>query len=150
MNHSRCFPLVVEDDDDFALLLRRAFLKAGVPDGNVRRYRDGEAAVEALRSLGVFPPSVVTLDMELPGMSGLSVLKQIRSQETLLDLPVFVLSGREDSGHVIEAYALRVKGYWVKPSGPWKLQEIVMEILESLRRPGERRLPGCLPNPWTR
>jgi CheY-like chemotaxis protein len=150
MNYRQLVPFVVEDDDDFALLLERAFQKAGVPDGNVRRYRDGETALAALKSSDVVLPSVVTLDIELPGMSGLSVLRQIRSHKPFLDLPTFVLTGREDPGYVTEAYALRANGYWVKPSGPWEFQEIVTAILEFLRRPGAVRLPRCLPNPWTR
>lgn len=149
MNYRHCFPFVVEDDDNFALLLERAFHKAGVPDGNVRRYRDGEAALAALGSIGVLSPSVFTVDIELPGMSGLSVLKQIRSHEPLLSLPVFVLSGRGDPEHVTEAYALRANGYWVKPYGLWELQEIVGAILEFPRRPQASRLPRCIPNPLT-
>lgn len=149
MNYSQCIPFVVEDDDNFALLLERAFLKAGVPVGNVRRYRDGETALAALGSLGVLLPSVVTLDLELPGMSGLSVLKQIRSHEPLRGLPAFVLTGRQDPEHVTEAYALRANGCWVKPYGPWELQEIVIAMLEFLGRPEPSRLPRCLPNPWT-
>lgn len=149
MNYRQCIPFVVEDDDSFALLLERAFLKAGVPNGNVRRYRDGEAALAALGSREVCWPSVVTLDIELPGMSGLSVLKQIRSHEPYLALPAFVLTGRNDPGFVTEAYALRANGYWVKPHGPRELQEIVVSMLEFLRRPEQGRLPRCLPNPWT-
>jgi len=149
MNHHGYFPVVVEDDDDFALLLTRAFVKVGVPERNVRRYADGEAALTALGTVGVLMPSFMTLDIELPGMSGLSVLKQIRAQASFVNLPAFFLSGREDPGYVTEAYALRANGYWVKPSETLELQEVVTAIVGSIRQPGPSRLPGCLPNPWT-
>jgi len=149
MNHRDYFPVLVEDDDDFALLLTRAFLKEGVPERNVRRFADGEAALTALRTVGVLMPSFLTLDIELPGMSGLSVLKQVRAQASFVNLPAFFLSGREDPGTVTEAYALRANGYWVKPSETWELQEVVTAIIDSIGRPGPSRLPGCLPNPWT-
>jgi CheY-like chemotaxis protein len=148
MDLFECMPFVVDDDDDFATLLGRAFRKAGVPDGNVRRFRDGEAALSALGTISVRPPTVLTLDLELPGMSGLSVLKQIRTHERLQDLPAFVLSGREDPLQVAEAYALRARGYWVKPQTLRELQEIVQAITDFLRRSGRSPLPRCLPNPW--
>ena len=150
MNRTECIPFVIEDDDGFAMLLGRAFRKAGVPDGNVRRFRDGEAVLSALGTIGVPRPSVLTLDLELPGMSGLSVLKDIRSHEQFQDLPAFFLSGREDPLQVAEAYALGAGGYWVKPQTLWELQEIVQTIMDSYWRRGQRPLPGCLPNPRMR
>ena len=78
MDRLHCFPTLVEDDDNFALLLRRALRKAGVPDGNIRWYRDGEGALADLLSREVVPPSVVLLDLDLPGISGLSVLTRLR------------------------------------------------------------------------
>jgi DNA-binding response OmpR family regulator len=149
MSYRECFPVFVEDDDDFAVLLKRAFMKAGVPGGNIQRYRDGEAALSALESIEVPMPSVMTLDIELPGMSGLSVLKEIRARKPFLNLPAFVLSGREDQAHVTQAYAVRANGYWVKPCGTWELQEIVTAIMDFYLEPGSRELPRCLPNPWT-
>src|SRR5579859_1477536 len=145
MSHRDCFPVVVEDDDNFALLLTRAFLKEGVPERNVRRFADGEAALTALGTVGVLTPSVMTLDMDLPDMSGLSVLRRVRAQASFVNLPVFFLSGREDPGTVTDAYALRANGYWVKPSGTWELQEVVTAIMDWIRQPGPSRLPGCLP-----
>lgn len=148
MNSRDYFPVVVEDDDNFALLLRRAFLREGVPEGNIRRYADGEAALFFLGSTDVLVPSVMTLDVELPGMSGLSVLKQLRAHGSFLDLPAFVLSGREDPKYVSEAYALRANGYWVKPCGMVELQQMVAAMMDFIREPGRCRLPRCLPNPW--
>src|SRR4029079_15643116 len=117
-----CFPLVVEDDDDFALLLHHAFGKAGVPGGNVRRYPNGEAALVDLREANIVQPSLLTLDMELPGMSGLSVLERIRSYGSFVNLPAFFISGRTESSLISSAYALRAKGYWAKPQNLRDLQ----------------------------
>jgi DNA-binding response OmpR family regulator len=132
MNYRRCFPLIVEDDDDFALLLGRAFLKAGVPDGNVRRYRDGERALAHLLSTDVLRPSAILLDLDLPGLSGLSVLERIRSCDRLAATPAFILSGRADPGCVGAARALGARGYWMKPHGNGELLEIVRVMLGSL------------------
>ena len=144
MNYRHCFPLFVEDDDDFALLLRHAFLKAGVPDGNVRHCRNGEGALAHLFSNDGIRPSALILDVELPGMTGLSVLERVRACERLVDLPAFILSGREDDDFVSAARALGVLGYWTKPLRNGTLQEIVRAMLDSLEGNGSAKLPGNL------
>ena len=144
MNYRHFFPFIVEDDDNFALLLRRAFLKAGVPDGNVHRYPDGESALAHLRSTNVIRPSALLLDMGLPGMTGLSVLKEVRACERLAHLPVFILSGQDDGRLVAAAQALGARGYWKKPLSNGTLQEFVDGIVGSLNGNGPRTLPGNL------
>ena len=111
MNYLHYYPFVVEDDDNFVLLLRRAFQKAGVPDGNVRRYSDGEGALADLLSIDVIRPSALLLDIELPGMTGLSVLERIRACERLAHVPAFILSGRAEGNFIAEARALGARGY---------------------------------------
>src|ERR1051326_2243575 len=125
MNKHQHFLFVVEDDDDFAMLLQRALLKAGVPAGNVRRYRDGGAALADLMSIDIIRPSALFLDIDLPGVSGLSVLERVHARERLANLPVFVLSGREDGHSIAVARDLGARGYWVKPHGNGALLEIV-------------------------
>jgi DNA-binding response OmpR family regulator len=144
MNYRHCFPFVVEDDDDFALLLRHAFLKAGVPPGNIRRYRDGEGALAHLASIDVIRPSALVLDFELPGMTGLDVLERVRACERLVNLPAFVLSGRDDGDLVAAALALGARGYWVKPHGNGPLLEIVKGMLGSLDGAGYVTVSGNL------
>jgi len=142
MSHRQwCFPLVVEDDDNFALLLQRAFGKAGVPGGNIRRYPNGEVALLDLMEAPVVQPSLLTLDMELPGMSGLSVLERIRSLGSFANLPAFFISGRTDSSLISSAYALRAKGYWAKPQNLRDLQRIVDGMLEFLEHSEPTGLP---------
>ena len=146
MNLENCFPLLVEDDDSFAMLVVRALRKAGVPEGNVRRYRDGERALAELLVASSVRPSVIILDLDLPGISGLVLLKRIRSWEPLATLPAFILSGRGEGEHVRRAYDLGARTYCVKPLGVHTLQSLIGGILSSLR--GEAVfLPGSLPDP---
>jgi CheY-like chemotaxis protein len=142
-----CFPLVVEDDDNFALLLQRAFGKAGVPGGNVRRYSDGESALLDLRAAPNVQPSLLTLDMELPGMSGLSVLERIRSLGSFANLPAFFISGRTESSLISSAYALRARGYWAKPQNIRDLQVIVDGMLAFMERSEPTGLPLSIRDP---
>lgn len=139
-----CFPFLVEDDDNFALLLQRAFLKAGVPDGNVRRFRDGEETLAHLVSMNAVRPSALVLDVELPGMTGLSMLERVRSIARVSDLPAFVLSGRDDDHFVARAHVLGARAYWVKPFDHGTLQARVRAMLDSLRGDARDTLPGSL------
>jgi two-component system chemotaxis response regulator CheY len=144
MNIRHCFPFLVEDDEDFVHLLRRALLKAGVPDGNVRRYRDGEGALAHLMTIDVIRPSALLLDLDLPGMSGLSVLERVRSCDRLAYIPAFFLTGREDDRCVAAARALGARGYWVKPQSTRALLDIVIGLLGSLDGNGGATLRGNL------
>jgi|SRR5579862_3296787 len=132
MELRHCLPMIVEDDDDFVHLLTLAFLKAGLPAGNIRCYPSGEQALADLLPADALRPSALLLDVDLPGMSGLSVLERVRSLETLRTLPAFILSGRDDPESIARAGTLGVRAYWVKPQGFSPLWRIVRGILESL------------------
>ena len=148
MKYGQFFPFVVEDDDRYARILMRAFHGAGVPNGNVRRYRDGEGALADLFTTDVVHPSAVVLDVELPGMSGFEILQRIRSWGPLVNLPAFVLTGSENADHVASARALRVRGYWRKPWNVSELHQIVEAMLTIVEEPGRAvRLPRSMIHP---
>jgi CheY-like chemotaxis protein len=116
MRYKSCRPLVVEDDSDYRLLLLRAFAKAGVPGENVRATADGEEALGFLGSATEKDaPSLVVLDLNLPGMSGLEILAWIRGSSRFPDVPAFLLTSSEEPEHVGRAYDLRTDSYFVKP-----------------------------------
>jgi CheY-like chemotaxis protein len=83
-------------------------------------------------TLDVIRPSALLLDLELPGMSGLSVLERARSCDQVATIPAFFLTGREDCRSIAAAQALGARGYWVKPQSSETLSQIVTGILGSL------------------
>jgi len=107
--------LLVEDDDTEADLMCVALGKNGVRI-EISRARDGAEALDILLSANANAlPAVVFLDLNLPKVSGLEVLKRIRSEDNLRTLPVVVLSGsvlQEDIGN---AYLLGANSYVRKP-----------------------------------
>src|SRR5262245_50719281 len=114
--------LYVEDDNNDAMLMRRAWLKAGAREG-LQTVPDGEEAIHYLAGEGPYVnrvehpmPTLVLLDLKLPKVSGLDVLKWIREQPSLQGLRVIVLSSstREDDQSAAEA--LGTNAYFVKPS----------------------------------
>ena len=83
--------------------------------------RDGEEALDYLYSRGVFQtrtegnPAVMLLDLKLPKVNGLEVLKQIKSDEKLKLIPVVVLTSSKEEKDMVASYKLGVNAYVVKP-----------------------------------
>lgn len=83
--------------------------------------RDGEEAWDYLRCRGSFAdrakgnPAVVLLDLKMPKMDGLEVLRRMRADESLRSTPVVVLTSSREERDVVESYSLGVNAYVVKP-----------------------------------
>jgi len=109
-------PILVEDDSDQAILFIRALEKAGVPPPPV--LRTGEEAIAYLAECrdGRELPSVVILDVGLPGLNGLEVLDWMRGEPALSQLPVVMLSSSINPDHVNRAYELGASSYLLKPT----------------------------------
>jgi CheY-like chemotaxis protein len=112
--------LLVEDNLDDELLTIRALKKNNLLN-NVEVVRDGAEALEYLYKEGKFKnrnkglPEVILLDLKLPKLSGLEVLKQIRSDERTRYLPVVILTSSDEDRDLIESYKLGANSYVHKP-----------------------------------
>lgn len=96
--------LLVEDTEEHAVLIKRA-LEGGQLNYRLFAVETGEDALDFLYHRGDFadagkspPPDIILLDLRLPGIQGIDVLKQIKGDEKLKDIPVSVLtvSGQEE------------------------------------------------------
>jgi CheY-like chemotaxis protein len=107
--------LLVDDDEIDVMTVRRAFSKANITN-KLYVATDGIEALKLLRSEG-FPTSrrLVLLDLNMPRMSGIEVLREIRSDEMLHRLTVIVLTTSNEDRDRVEAYRLNVAGYLLKP-----------------------------------
>jgi CheY-like chemotaxis protein len=113
--------LVVEDDENDALLIRRTLANAGIPNPP-QFVRSGEDAINYLEGAGPYAnretyplPALVLLDLKLPVMDGFEVLKWIRAHPHFKDLRVVVLTGSGHIRDVNEAYRLGANTFLVKP-----------------------------------
>ena len=109
--------LLVEDDQAHAELIIRS-LEDHPVSNEIEHLTDGEAALDYL--LASDPedssrPHVILLDLRLPKIDGLEVLKQIRATKTLDGIPVIVLSTSRDESDVSKAYSHHANSYLVKP-----------------------------------
>ena len=81
----------------------------------VRVARDGEEAVNLLCGPGAIKPQVILLDLKLPKLDGLEVLKRIRECDDTRTLPVVVLTSSDEERDVVRSYQLGVNSYIRKP-----------------------------------
>lgn len=123
--------LLVEDNpDDIELTLE------ALEDSKVRMeidvVSDGVAAMAFLRREGEYEnktrPDLVLLDLNLPLMDGREVLKEIREDQDLTDLPVVVLTTSEDEGDIFKAYKLHANCYISKPVDFGRFTEIIRQV----------------------
>jgi CheY-like chemotaxis protein len=112
--------LLVEDDPRDVELTLTALEDYNLAN-EVIAARDGEEALEYLYSRGKFKtrsndnPAVMLLDLKLPKVDGLEVLKQIKSDEKLRTIPVVVLTSSKEEKDMVASYRLGVNAYVVKP-----------------------------------
>lgn len=112
--------LLVEDDPMDAELTTTALETYNVAN-EVVIARDGEEALDYLYRRGKFAnvpsgnPVVVLLDLKLPKINGLEVLRQIRTDERLKMLPVVILTSSREERDLVEGYKLGINAYVVKP-----------------------------------
>lgn len=109
--------LLVEDDPNDQLLIRRAFGKAKLMNP-LSVVGDGDEAVAYLSGMGgnAGPPALIMLDLKLPRRSGLEVLEWLRAQPAPLGrTPVVVLTSSRENHDVARAYELGANSYLVKP-----------------------------------
>lgn len=125
--------LLVEDNPDDEALTLRAFRKNNVRNPVVV-VRDGAEALEWLFRSGQYAdrdgtePQVVLLDLKLPKVDGLEVLRQVRANEATGLLPVVILTSSKEESDLIQGYELRANSYIRKPVDFERFLEAVREI----------------------
>jgi DNA-binding response OmpR family regulator len=122
--------LLVEDDPS---ILQGLQMNLGLEGFQTIAARDGE---EALRHARTHRPQLIVLDLMLPKVSGLEVLRRIRAEDQ--DTPILVLSARGEESDKVLALSLCADDYVVKP---FSLAELVARIRGALRR--RRRAEGA-------
>jgi CheY-like chemotaxis protein len=136
--------LLVEDLTADALLLREALADVGL-GRELEVVGDGQDALDALQS-GRPLPSLVLLDLNLPGVSGKEVLERIRANPRLQQLPVVVLSTSNAPADVAFAYGLHANAYVRKPNGFVALKHVAAAIKDFWVRTATLPAPFAAPS----
>jgi CheY-like chemotaxis protein len=121
--------LLVEDNPVDIDLTRRAFLRQKI--GNpVEIARDGEEAVAWIKRWegGEPRPVLILLDLKLPRVNGLEVLRQLKMHPQFSAIPVVILTTSSEDSDVKTAYELGANSYIVKPVDFDKFQRVVQQV----------------------
>jgi DNA-binding response OmpR family regulator len=109
--------LLVEDDPDHEALAIRALRKANVAN-DIHVARDGAEALEFMNEIiegKRTAPQLVLLDLKLPKVEGLEVLRTIRASDKTAFMPVVVLTSSDEERDIVSSYRLGVNSYIRKP-----------------------------------
>ncbi|GMW08241.1 MAG: response regulator [Gammaproteobacteria bacterium] len=113
MNTPRADILLADDDRVDTKAFLRALAKIDI-ERQVTVARDGQEAWELLTGAAPLRPALIVLDINMPRLSGLELLRRIRGEHALRETPVFVLTTSDDEGDRLDALELNVAGYIVK------------------------------------
>lgn len=126
--------LLVEDDVDHAELVLSA-LQDNHVDNQVVHVTDGEAAMDYLLRRGQFSdpalspmPHLVLLDLRLPKIDGMEVLRQIKAEESRKRIPVVILTTSDAERDIAKAYDLNANSYLVKPISFKSFNKMIREL----------------------
>lgn len=122
--------LLIEDNPDDEFLTVRA-LKKGKIKNEISVVRDGAEAIEFLfgRDSVTRPlPQLVLLDLKLPKVDGLEVLRRIRSEERTKLLPIVILTSSKEEQDLLEGYRQGANSYVCKPVDPAPFMDAVQQL----------------------
>lgn len=125
--------LLVEDDDGHAQLMMHA-LRRGRHPLTVRRVADGDEALEYLHrsppAADVELPDMILLDLNLPRVNGIEVLKRLKADEALRMIPVVMMTTSDEESDRVTAYRNYVNSYVVKPSEHDQFRRLVEDLTD--------------------
>ncbi len=116
--------LLIDDDEDMTKIVVRWFTKAGYEVSTATSGR------QALDFLAGEKPDIILLDYAMPEMDGPATFKEIRSNESLRDIPILFRTGKEDEGFADIMESLHPDGVVSKAEGKPKLLKAVADILQ--------------------
>src|SRR5262245_31458055 len=120
MNAKPLHVVIAEDDDGHATLVQKNLERAGLING-VQRLKDGQDTLDYLRGEGPYAgqvlqhPPLLLLDIKMPRIDGIEVLRQIRADPRTATVPVIMLTTTDDPREIERCYQLGCNVYITKP-----------------------------------
>jgi len=130
-NESGVTILMAEDDDGHAMLVRERFESVGV-NNPVIRFRDGTETWNflsgAASGLETGNSYLLLLDIRMPGLDGIELLRRVKNDPRLKNMPVIMLTTTDDPKEVATCYELGCNNYLVKPVEFEKFAEVIKRL----------------------
>ena len=129
--HQAVTIVMIEDDEGHARLIEKNIRRAGI-NNEIRHFVDGTSALDHLFNAPEGPrlngPALVLLDLNLPDMSGTSILEQIKQDDKLHRTPVVVLTTTDDKVEIDRCYDLGCNVYITKPVNYESFSEAIRQL----------------------
>ena len=124
--------LFAEDSIDDATLTIRALTKSGFTN-KLYHVKDGAEALDFIDCRGVYAsrkgnPKLILLDLKMPKISGMQVLKKVKSDPNLKSIPVIILTSSKEDPDIQKCYAIGANSYIVKPVDGNNFFNVIKEI----------------------
>ena len=140
-----------EDDYGYAGLIIQNLKLAGIKN-NIIHFSDGEKILNFLFRMGKAPhiqdgvPYIAILDVRMPGVDGIEVLRKIKGDDTLKNIPTFMMSSTDDPGVIDICHEIGCSKYIVKPKNYDQLKEAIAllgyHLLEEVIPAQKQKLRG--------
>ncbi|MBE0544402.1 MAG: response regulator [Verrucomicrobia bacterium] len=128
--------LLIEDSPDDAAFFKHTFAKSNLV-ARLNVVGDGAEALEFISSTGRHAgrnhapsPRIIVLDLKLPKLDGLQVLRRLKSDPRTWNIPIVVFSSSEEESDLVASYKLGVNSYIVKPMDFDEFTESVQRLVE--------------------
>lgn len=125
------YKIIIVDDDDFLVgMYASKFGQVGV---TVDVAKSGDSLFEKLH--GGMMPDLLLLDIVIPGMSGIEILKKIRDEKLIEKCPIIMLTNQSEQKDIEETKKLNIQGYIVKSAAtPSEVVSEVIKVLEENKK----------------
>ncbi|MCL5795114.1 MAG: response regulator [Patescibacteria group bacterium] len=129
MTPDKKYKVIIVDDDDF--LVDMYVMKFGNSDIGVEACKSGEELLGKLKIMtGI---DLILLDIVMPGMNGIEILKEMRKNKLGENIPIMMLTNQSEENYINEAKKLGIAGYIVKSAAT--PSEVLNEVLNIIRNP---------------
>jgi CheY-like chemotaxis protein len=148
MTHTPLVILLADDDDGHAQLIQRNLKRAGVVN-RIERVKDGQQALDFIREGRCNAPLLLLLDINMPRVDGVEVLRQLKGNPATSSIPVIMLTTTDDPREVSRCYQLGCSIYITKPVRYEEFAEALSRLgmfLEIVKLPDPPQ-PSAIPEP---
>lgn len=133
MLESQFVTIIIEDDPGHLKLIEKNLRRGGLESHPIKAFENGQQALEFLRKSGNFEDNpinrcVLLLDINMPVMNGVELLRILKHDNRLRDIPVIVLTSTDDQREIDECYSLGCNLYVPKPVEFNQFSEVVREL----------------------